>query len=59
MSSTWIKLVLAISIDGRIAYSHGGASNIGGTGDRKILEQSLAWSDATLMGRKTLSIHHL
>ncbi len=52
-----LKLVLAISIDGRLAFPRGEKTNLGNKGDRKVLEEALAWSDATLMGSKTLSIH--
>ncbi len=57
MKPTFVKLVLAISIDGRIALPHGGESHLGNKGDRKVLEEALAWSDATLMGGETLRIH--
>jgi len=48
---------LAISIDGRLALPSGGKASIGGDGDRKILEESLAWSDAALIGGETLRSH--
>ncbi len=52
-----VRLVIAASLDGRLALSSGGKANIGGEGDKKALEEALAWSDATLMGRTTLSLH--
>ncbi len=52
-----VRLVLALSLDGRLAFSTGGKSNLGGKGDRKVLEKALAWSDATLMGNGTLRSH--
>ncbi len=52
-----MRLVLAISLDGRITFSKGGKGLLGGKGDRKILEKALAWSDATLMGSGTLKAH--
>ncbi len=52
-----IRLVIAVSLDGRITQASGGKANLGGAGDRKALEEALAWSDATLMGRTTLSMH--
>ena len=52
-----VRLVIAVSLDGRLTFSSGGKGDFGGAGDRKALEQALAWSDATLMGRSTLSIH--
>ncbi len=53
----WIRLVLAVSIDGRLAFSNGGKDNLGGEGDRKVLEKALAWCDGTLMGSGTLKTH--
>ncbi len=53
----WVRLVIATSLDGRLAFPNGGKSELGGKGDRKVLEESLAWSDATLIGSKTLTIH--
>ncbi len=49
--------MLAISLDGRLSFSRGGKGNLGNRGDRKVLEEALAWSDATLMGSQTLKIH--
>tara|TARA_B100000579_G_scaffold413844_1_gene406905 strand:- start:257 stop:919 length:663 start_codon:yes stop_codon:yes gene_type:complete len=52
-----VKLVLAASIDGRIAYPEGGKTQLGSNADRLVLEKSLAWSDAILMGGQTLRDH--
>ena len=57
MKKKWIKLVLASSIDGRIAYPEGGKTQLGQSGDRLVLEESLAWSDGILMGGQTLRDH--
>ena len=57
MKKQWVKLVLASSIDGRIAYPEGGKTKLGQSGDRLVLEESLAWSDAMLMGGQTLRDH--
>ena len=57
MKKQWVKLVLASSIDGRIAYPEGGKTQLGKSGDRLVLEESLAWSDAILMGGQTLRDH--
>tara|TARA_Y100001968_G_C19236886_1_gene657366 strand:- start:154 stop:831 length:678 start_codon:yes stop_codon:yes gene_type:complete len=57
LKKTWVKLVLASSIDGRIAYPKGGKTQLGNSGDRLALEESLAWSDAILMGGQTLRDH--
>ena len=52
-----LRLVLAISLDGRLAPPDGGAAQLGGSGDRRVLEQALAWSDAALIGAGTLRVH--
>ena len=57
MKKKWVKLVLASSIDGRIAYPEGGKTQLGQSGDRLVLEESLAWSDGVLMGGQTLRDH--
>ena len=57
MKKQWVKLVLASSIDGRIAYPGGGKTQLGQSGDRMVLEESLAWSDGMLMGGQTLRDH--
>jgi len=50
--------VLAVSLDGRLAPPTGGAAQLGGPGDRRVLEEALAWSDAALIGAGTLRAHH-
>jgi len=57
LKKQWIKLVIASSIDGRIAYPGGGKTQLGQSGDRMVLEESLAWSDGVLMGGQTLRDH--
>ncbi len=57
MKKKWVKLVIASSIDGRIAYPEGGKTQLGQSGDRLVLEESLAWSDGILMGGQTLRDH--
>ena len=57
MKKQWVRLVLASSIDGRIAYPEGGKTKLGLSGDRMVLEESLAWSDGMLMGGQTLRDH--
>ena len=49
--------MLAISLDGRLAPTEGGAAQLGGEGDRRALEQALAWADACLIGAGTLRAH--
>ncbi|MEA5443365.1 RibD family protein [Cyanobium gracile] len=52
-----LRLVLAVSLDGRLAPAEGGAAQLGGTGDRQVLEEALAWADAALVGAQTLRHH--
>lgn len=49
--------MLAVSLDGRLAPASGGAAQLGGEGDRRALEQALAWGDACLIGAGTLRAH--
>ncbi len=49
--------MLAISLDGRLAPPQGGAAQLGGRGDRRALEEALAWADACLIGSETLRRH--
>ena len=57
MQRPLVRLVLAVSLDGRLAPPLGGAAQLGGAGDRRVLEQALAWSDAVLIGAGTLRTH--
>lgn len=52
-----LRLVLAVSLDGRLAPPGGGAAQIGGPADRRVLEEALAWADAALVGAETLRRH--
>ena len=52
-----LRLVVAVSLDGRLAPPDGGAAQLGGVGDRRVLEDSLAWADACLLGAGTLRAH--
>jgi len=49
--------VLAVSLDGRLAPPAGGAAQLGGAGDRRALEEALAWADGCLIGANTLRLH--
>jgi len=51
------RLVLAISLDGRLAPAAGGPAQLGGKGDRRVLEEALAWADGALIGAETLRRH--
>ena len=53
----WVRLVLAVSLDGRLAPPEGGAAQLGRDGDRHALEQALVWADACLIGAGTLRAH--
>ena len=52
-----LRLVLAVSLDGRLAPAKGGAAQLGGSGDRRVLEEALAWADGCLIGAETLRLH--
>jgi 5-amino-6-(5-phosphoribosylamino)uracil reductase len=52
-----IRLVLAVSLDGRLAPPEGGPARFGGAGDRRALEESIAWADGCLMGAGSLRAH--
>ena len=57
MNIPWIRLVLAISLDGRLAFPNGGNTSLGGKRDRFFLEKSLAWADGILIGGGTIRAH--
>ena len=52
-----LRLVLAVSLDGRLAPAGGGPAQLGGKGDRRVLEEALAWADGCLIGAETLRLH--
>lgn len=53
----WLRLVLAVSLDGRLAPAEGGPAQLGGAGDRRRLEETLAWADVALLGAQTVRLH--
>ena len=57
MPAPELRLVLAVSLDGRLAPPDGGAAQLGGAGDRRALEEALAWADGCLIGARTLRLH--
>ena len=57
MKNPWVRLVLATSLDGRIALPNAKKSNLGKQGDRRVLEKALAWADCTLIGAETIRKH--
>ena len=52
-----IILIIASSLDGRIAFPQGGESHLGSEYDKKLLNKSLTKVDATLFGSGTLKAH--
>ena len=52
-----VIIVIASSLDGRIAFPGGGESHIGSDEDKKILNQNLSTVDATIFGLGTLIAH--
>ena len=52
-----IILVIASSLDGRIAFPQGGETHLGSAYDKQLLNKSLTKVDATLFGSGTLKAH--
>ena len=52
-----IILVIASSLDGRIAFPQGGETHLGSEYDKKLLSKSLTKVDATLFGSGTIRAH--
>ena len=57
MSIPRVTIVIASSLDGRIAFPQGGESHLGSEEDRKMLNQNLSMVDATIFGLGTLKAH--
>ena len=57
MSIPRVIIVIASSLDGRIAFPGGGESHLGSKEDRKMLNQHLSMVDATIFGLGTLIAH--
>ena len=57
MSIPRVIIVIASSLDGRIAFPGGGESHLGSDEDKKILNQNLSMVDATIFGLGTLMAH--
>ena len=57
MKKPEIILIIASSLDGRIAFPQGGESHLGSEYDKKLLNKSLTKVDATLFGSGTLKAH--
>jgi len=52
-----VIIVIASSLDGRIAFPGGGESHLGSEEDKKMLNQNLSTVDATIFGLGTLIAH--
>jgi len=52
-----VTIVIASSLDGRIAFPEGGESHLGSDEDKKMLDQNLSMVDATIFGLGTLKAH--
>ena len=52
-----VTVVIASSLDGRIAFPDGGESNLGSEEDKRMLDKNLSLVDATIFGLETLKAH--
>ena len=52
-----IAIIIASSLDGRIAFPNGGESHLASNKDKKILDENLSNVDATIFGLGTLKAH--
>ena len=52
-----IILIIASSLDGRIAFPQGGETHLGSEYDKELLNKSLTKVDATLFGSGTIKAH--
>ena len=57
MSIPRVIIVIASSLDGRIAFPGGGESHLGSEEDKKMLNHNLSMVDATIFGSGTLRAH--
>ncbi len=57
MSIPRVIILIASSLDGRIAFPEGGESHLGSEEDRRMLNQNLSMVDATIFGLGTLKAH--
>ena len=57
MSIPRVIIVIASSLDGRIAFPGGGESHLGSEEDKRMLDQNLSSVDATIFGLGTLKAH--
>ena len=52
-----IAIIIASSLDGRIAFPNGGESHLGSSKDKRIMDENLSKVDATIFGLGTLKAH--
>lgn len=52
-----IVIIIASSLDGRIAFPNGGESHLASDKDKRILDENLSNVDATIFGLGTLKAH--
>ena len=52
-----IAIIIASSLDGRIAFPNGGESNLASNKDKRMLDENLSNVDATIFGLGTLKAH--
>ena len=57
MNTPSIAIIIASSLDGRIAFPSGGESHLGSKEDRRMLDKNLSIVDATIFGLGTLKAH--
>ena len=57
MKTPSITVIIASSLDGRIAFPDGGESHLGSKKDKRILNENLSMVDATIFGLGTLKAH--
>ena len=57
MSIPRVTIVIASSLDGRIAFPEGGESHLGSEEDKRMLNNNLSMVDATIFGLGTLKAH--
>ena len=57
MKTPSVAIIIASSLDGRIAFPNGGESHLAGYKDQRILDENLSNVDATIFGLGTLKAH--
>ena len=57
MKTPSIAVIIASSLDGRIAFPNGGEAHLASKGDKRMLDENLSNVDATIFGLGTLKAH--